>query len=366
MHCATLFRFTTIALLLGWGSLAEAQWQSEPDPESGEPLRVLIWETPPFAMKDAAGNWQGLSVDLWKDVTDRLNWSFEWQESNLQDALKKLQDDEADVAVAALTITAEREESIDFSHLYYVSGLSAGYIRKRHLGLLAPLTGLFSMEFIGTVLTLALVLLVAGAAVWVFERRANPDQFKKGWRGLGDGFWWSAVTMTTVGYGDKAPRTLGGRVVALIWMFTSLVIIAGFTAQMASALTASRLSEDPLWQRSFGDISVAVVRNSSGDQYATNHGARVLRFDDLDGALQAVEEERADVVVYDAPILRYRARTDTPWLAVGSRILMRDDYGFGIRPGSELREPINRALAALLHEPIWQRIRDRYLGESEG
>lgn len=46
--------------------------------------------------------------------------------------------------------------------------------------------------------------------------------------------------------------------------------------------------------------------------------------------------------------------------------LMRDDYGFGIRPGSELRKPINRALAALLHEPIWQRIRDRYLGESDG
>jgi len=47
--------------------------------------------------------------------------------------------------------------------------------------------------------------------------------------------------MTTVGYGDKAPVTLAGRVVGLLWMPASIILISGFTAAIASALTVGQL-----------------------------------------------------------------------------------------------------------------------------
>jgi CubicO group peptidase (beta-lactamase class C family) len=47
--------------------------------------------------------------------------------------------------------------------------------------------------------------------------------------GIGIGIWWATVTMTTVGYGDKAPMTPGGRIVGLIWMFVGVITISGFT-----------------------------------------------------------------------------------------------------------------------------------------
>ena len=87
------------------------------------------------------------------------------------------------------------------------------------------------------------LLLLAGVLVWLIEHRANPEQFSAAPRqGLGDGLWWAAVTMTTVGYGDKAPRTGLGRALGVVWMFAAIVLIALLTAQVTSSLTVSSLS----------------------------------------------------------------------------------------------------------------------------
>ncbi len=47
--------------------------------------------------------------------------------------------------------------------------------------------------------------------------------------GIGHGIWWAMMTMTTVGYSDKAPKTMGGRIIALIWMIFSIIFIANIT-----------------------------------------------------------------------------------------------------------------------------------------
>jgi Ion channel len=81
------------------------------------------------------------------------------------------------------------------------------------------------------------------------ERERGRDEVKINWktqsralgRGIGSALWWSAVTMTTVGYGDLAPRSPAGRLVAIAWMFVSLLLVSWFTASMASILTAERL-----------------------------------------------------------------------------------------------------------------------------
>ena len=47
--------------------------------------------------------------------------------------------------------------------------------------------------------------------------------------------------MTAVGYDDKSPRTHGGKIVSLIWMFTAIIIVSGFTASIAASLTVDNL-----------------------------------------------------------------------------------------------------------------------------
>jgi polar amino acid transport system substrate-binding protein len=48
--------------------------------------------------------------------------------------------------------------------------------------------------------------------------------------------------MSTVGYGDRTPITFWGRTVGVIWMFASVVLLAGFIALVTSSLTVRQLA----------------------------------------------------------------------------------------------------------------------------
>jgi len=223
---------------------------------------------------------------------------------------------------------------------------------------------IFSLAFLKVISALCVVLLGVGLLVWWFERKRNPQQFGgPAAKGIGSGFWWSAVTMTTVGYGDKAPLTPAGRLVALVWMFAAIIIISTFTAGITTALTVSHFKSEVQGPESLPSVRVGSLPGSSSADYLEKHWITYRSFDSVAQGMRAVAENEIDALVYDAPILRYLAKQSYQGVVeVLPFTFFRQDYAFALPAGSPLRERINRVLLEKIGEPEWQDTLNRYLG----
>jgi ABC-type amino acid transport substrate-binding protein len=202
--------------------------------------------------------------------------------------------------------------------------------------------------------------------VWLFEGRRNRTMFGDGpVKGLGHGIWWAAVTMTTVGYGDKAPITLGGRIVAIIWMLASIILISSFTAAITTSLTVSELSGKVRGLRDLQTVRVGSVAQSEGQNYLAKNGIAAFPFKNERDGLQALVDAKIDAFVFDESVLKYLARTQFP---ARVRVLPGtfDHYfvGMAMPQGSPLREPLNRALLKFIDTDEWERLVKKYFGSS--
>jgi ABC-type amino acid transport substrate-binding protein len=315
-------------------------------------------------MKTKHGRWIGISIDLWREIAGEMNLAFELREMDLRGLLKGVADGSLDAAVAALTVTPEREKEMDFTHPFHTTGLGIAVPFREGRPWLAVLRGFFSLTFLKVAGTLALLLLGVGVLVWWFERKRNPHQFGgRASGGIGSGFWWSAVTMTTVGYGDKAPVTIGGRIVALVWMFTGIIIISSFTAAITTALTVSQLTSPVQGPDDLPKVRVGTISNSTGEAYLQDGGVSFRAYKGALDGLNGIVGGEIDALVYDAPLLRYLIKKEFQGkLEVLPHTFYRQDYAIALPAGSPLREAVNRVLEHKIRESSWEDTLGKYLG----
>ena len=75
----------------------------------------------------------------------------------------------------------------------------------------------------------------SAVGIYYFENQAQPEHFTS----IFDSLWWAIITLTTVGYGDVYPITVGGRVFTFFILMIGLGIVAIPTGIISSALTKS-------------------------------------------------------------------------------------------------------------------------------
>ncbi|MGN6376929.1 MAG: transporter substrate-binding domain-containing protein [Sphingomonas sp.] len=356
-----------LALLMPASALAQPQ-PSQPAIAPRPPAGTWVVAThvaPPFVMKSLDGTWSGLAIDLWRDIAKDRGIKFRFAETDLNGMVQGVASGKYAASVGALTVTPKRETAIDFTHPFYTTGFGI-VVGKAPPSWLLLIYNLFTWQFLSAVLLLGAVLLVIGALFWAVERRANTDEFDRSWKGIGSGFWFSAVTMTTVGYGDKAPKTVAGKLIAVVWTFAAIIIISTFTGLIASSLTESRIggaikNPDDLKAAAVGSIS-----GSASDDWLGENGIGFQAFPTVHAGLAAVASGKIDAFVYDRPLLRYVVRQKySGKLRLLPGTFGRQDYAFALPQGSPRREEINRSLLRRIDSQEWTDLLRQTLGKDE-
>jgi len=364
-------RFSRVALsaCLVWAAVAIGTAQPAPAPTPEKPpdkvWRVGVFEAPPYAMHTASGEWRGLAIDLWKEIASELNLHYRLGEASPDVILDDIAHGRLDMAVAPFAITVDRQQLLDFSlaFLSVETGIAArrGTDEDRWRTVARALATPSALR-----LYVAIVLLtfLGGAALWLFERRRNP-QFSGGvLPGLGSGFWWSSVTTVGVGYGDKVPITFWGRIVGLLWMSISLVLVTALTAFVTAKLALAEIGQIR-GAASLHNAVVGTIEGSAAADFLRQEKIRRRVYATVPQALEALANKQVDAVVYGADVLGYYTERDPrKRFEVLAATFDHQSLAFPLPIGSPLRERINDALRRYLAQPGWRDLKDRFLGDT--
>ena len=340
---------------------------AQPKQTSPATLRVATRVVPPFVTRQGA-KYDGFSIELWKALSEEMGVETQFIKSGtVPDLLNAVRGGKADIGIAAISITSEREKVLDFSQPMFDAGLQI-LVRDSNSGDGAPslLSILFSKTMLQTLGIVALMILIPAHLLWLFERNHDEGiiEDKRYFPGIFKAFWWAAGTLGA--QADEMPRSIWGRVIAIFWMFTGIAFVAYFTATVTASMTVQQLQGEINGPDDLNGKRVATVSGSTSEKFLRERGVKVQGFAQFDGAAQALEENQAQAVVFDAPVLLYYAAgKGKNKVHVVGPIFRRENYGIAFPTGSPWRRRVNYALLKLKEEGAYDTIYNKWFGESE-
>jgi polar amino acid transport system substrate-binding protein len=349
-------------------------------PADPQPLRVITRVVEPFVTDEGNGAYGGYSLELLdlirgeliapKDSTIDYNLTAEQKAvirkpltilsqkapnaNALVDVIDKAED--ADLGIASISITQDRERRVDFTLPIYSSALQVMQTTEKAPGPRVRTAIAHILSDGHTQLTLILGLLgmfVLANFIYFFERR-HIKSFLYGepyGPGVANAFWWGLTAL--VGQEESHPKSALSRVAALGLIATGVVAVSLFTASIASDLTLQRIDDPTRGLDSLDGQRVVTVTGTTSETFLESKkgqlGIRSVKMvPNLETAYDELRNKTSDALVYDAPVLQYFAehKGRNTFTTVG-RAFHTEYYGIVLPRGSTWREPISRAILTL-------------------
>jgi polar amino acid transport system substrate-binding protein len=311
-----LCRFLFAALVLAVCLAASGLVSFAAERREVQSLRVAVYNVPPYGFVDSDGSMSGASVDLWRRVAGEMEWHYQLiPVSDMEAILGGLEQGRFDAAIGAITITPERAARVDFSYPAHRSGVAIA-LKKETGPMFALVSYGTAVSELAPLIAITLVMLILiGIAMWIVEQRARlaNQGSESSVVSLRDGLYWAVVTMTTVGYGDKTPKTTIGRAVAALWMLSSLVLVSLLSTSLVSRLTAERVeARNSAASIDLRERRLAAVAQSSGAEYLEQLHLQYAKFKDLPQALDSLVNGQSNAVVTASARCNITCRCATP------------------------------------------------------
>ncbi|XP_076060298.1 ionotropic receptor 25a [Oratosquilla oratoria] len=400
--------------------------------------QITTVQQPPFIMvrKNDAGEdeFYGYCIDLINEIKEIVNFEYEIYEApdgkfgtmddNLEwnGMIKELIEKRADIALAPLSVMAERENVVDFTVPYYdLVGITI-LMKKPKMA-----TSLF--KFLTVLEPEVWCCILAAYAftsilLYFFDRwspysyQNNRDKYveddEKREFTFKECLWFCMTSLTPQG-GGEAPKNLSGRLVAATWWLFGFIIIASYTANLAAFLTVSRL-DTPI--ESLDDLAsqykvqyapmnatstmtyferMAYIEKkfyeiwkdmSLNDSMSDIERAKLAVWDypvsdkytkmwqsmqeaglpvDFDEALARVRASKSSsegfAYLGDATEIRYAILTSCDMLSVGEEF-SRKPYALAVTKGTPLKDQLSGAILKLLNQRKLETLKERWWNQN--
>lgn len=334
---------------------------------TSDTLMVGVAGSQPFVFPINSDS-EGIAIEIWEELAAKKNWVFTYQYfDQVEHALSQLSQNKVDVVVGPISITSTRLENMRFSQPFYNSSLSI-VSRNEELSFWGKIKPFFSLKLLIAVGIFLFILAIVGTLLWIAERKNSPDQFPSDpVNGIGNGMWLAIVTMSTVGYGDKAPVTLWGRIITGTWILTSLIFATSMVAGIASTLTINSMGTSTILRiEELSQKKAGTLLNSPAVNFLKENKAKVVESSSLQEAMDKLLAKEVDAVVYDRPQLLYYTKQNHPEnLYIAKAEYFKQGYGFAFPVESDLIYEVNRALLELSEDQEIEKIINGYLDKDE-
>ncbi|KPM33513.1 Extracellular solute-binding protein, family 3 [Croceitalea dokdonensis DOKDO 023] len=327
-------------------------------------LRVAYTPAAPFVIAENE-LLEGINLWLWQRVAEDLHLEYTLEPMEFSSMLNALKRGEIDVSINPLTITGERSREMEFTHSFFASHSTIAITEKSSLEKVKQFFGaFFHINFLRGFVLLFVILLFFGSLTWLAEHKRNPNDFRPGIRGVWDGLWWAMVTLSTVGYGDKSPKSRLGKIAALGLMFCGLLFVSGLTASIASSLTVDQLESSQGDFNTYKKRKVGTVKDSEAESFLQARFFKdISTYDRVLPGLMDLEKSKLDAFIYDEPILRYiiQKNTDLHTLDILPQKFDVQFYAFGIRKDAiSLEQQISQRILEITESQEWQIVLSEY------
>jgi len=349
-------RWFIVLLLLG-GAVPVAAQQA--------PIKAGIYVAPPFVMKTASG-YSGFTWDLWQQITSDLNLKVELREVNtISELLRLVREQQIDIAIADLSITAERFQQMDFSQPYFDAGLRIMIDEDRHFGMRNLMLDMKQSGHLRVYAWIGVLIVVATIVLTLIDRKWHPEFPQKWGEGFAESF---HHVMSVVTSGSTSHRNLlgtFGTALGAIWLAIGVAVVAYVTSSITSVMTASTIAHQINGPGDLGGKRVGALAGSVGESYCRDAMLDVQSFDSMDQAVQALITSQIMAIVRDAPVLEWfdNAHPELPVTVVGP-VFKPEKYGFALPSGSPLTRQVSAAILRLKDRGVLDSLRARHFGNT--
>lgn len=349
------------ALFFSLGQIAAATAQ-----QTDDPLRIATVTRPPFSMV-VDGQDTGFSIDLLRALAADTGRTFTLvRTESFSEMLSLVATGEVDAATANISITASREQIMDFSQPIFSAGLQI-MAREDGAAGLALWRAVFSAELLAALLAAFALLLGGGMLMWRFERKHQGYFDTDAREAMFPAFWWALNLVVNGGFEERVPRSAFGRIFGVFLVISSLFVVSVFVARITSVMTVEAIQSSVSSINDLYGKRIGTIGGSTADTYLDRREMSPQRFADLTTLLDGFESGQLDAVVFDAPVLAYYIATNprTQGRLVGP-VFVRENYGIALPSGSDLAEPLNQSLLKLREDGTYDSLYRDWFGNNPG